>query len=411
MSRVYMDHAATTDVVPSVIEVVAEQMRVGGNPSSLYSAGRRARATVEYARELIAQVVGCDSAEIIFTSGGTEADNLAVKGLYWKRRETNPQANRILVSAIEHHAVGDAAEWLEKHEGAQLVWLAPDKQGVISPESLRHAIGDSPETVVFATVMWANNEVGTVQPVAELAAVAAEHGIPFHTDAVQAFGALPVNFRESGVTTMAISGHKIGGPMGVGALIASRSAPLAPVLHGGGQERSVRSGTIDAASIAGFGEAAKVAGQKLKTERLRLAALRNRLIEGVLASIPEARLCGASPDSIQELESGASTRRLPGNAHFIFPGCEGDSLLFLLDMAGVESSTGSACNAGVPRPSHVLLAMGLSEDEARGAQRFTLGHSSTDADVDALLAALPAAWQRAKKAGMAGATPDAGRWN
>lgn len=410
MPRVYLDHAATTPMLPQAIDAVVEQMKIGGNPSSLHSAGRSARATVEYARERIARVAGCDAAEIIFTSGGTEADNLAIKGIYWKRREANPHATRIVVSGIEHHAVGDAVEWLQAHEGAEVSWVAPDASGVVSAEAVRQAVGESPETVALVTVMWANNEVGTVQPVAEIAAVAAEFGIPFHTDAVQAFGTLPVNFKESGATAMAISAHKIGGPMGIGALIATRSAQLMPVLHGGGQERSVRSGTIDAASIAGFGAAAAEAGQNLLAEASRQAELRDRLIEGVLAAVPEAQLRGAAPESPQDRAVGAFSR-LPGNAHFTFPGCEGDSLLFLLDMAGVESSTGSACNAGVPRPSHVLLAMGLSEDEARGAQRFTLGHTSTEDDVTALLTALPGAWAQAKKAGMAGHAPDAARWN
>lgn len=405
-----MDHAATTAVLPSVVDVMVEQMKTGGNPSSLHSAGRRARATVEFAREQVAALAGGDAAEVIFTSGGTEADNLAVKGLFWKRREVFPQAHRVVVSGVEHHAVGDAAEWLQKHEGAELVWVAPNAEGVVSADAVREAIGEDPQSVALVAVMWANNEVGTVQPVAEIAAVAAEHGIPFHTDAVQAFGTIPVNFRESGATTMAISAHKIGGPMGVGALVATRAAGLTPVLHGGGQERSVRSGTIDAASIAGFGEAAKVAGQNLLGEASRLAALRNRLIDGVLVAVPEARLTGPVPESTDEIAAG-EIRRLPGNAHFTFPGCEGDSLLFLLDMAGVESSTGSACNAGVPRPSHVLLAMGMDEDTARGAQRFTLGHTSTEEDVDAVLAALPGAWEQAKKAGMAGHAPDSGRWN
>lgn len=405
-----MDHAATTAVLPSVVDVMVEQMKTGGNPSSLHSAGRRARATVEFAREQVAALAGGDAAEVIFTSGGTEADNLAVKGLFWKRREVFPQAHRVVVSGVEHHAVGDAAEWLQKHEGAELVWVAPNAEGVVSADAVREAIGEDPQSVALVAVMWANNEVGTVQPVAEIAAVAAEHGIPFHTDAVQAFGTIPVNFRVSGATTMAISAHKIGGPMGVGALVATRAAGLTPVLHGGGQERSVRSGTIDAASIAGFGEAAKVAGQNLLGEASRLAALRNRLIDGVLVAVPEARLTGPVPESADEIAAG-EIRRLPGNAHFTFPGCEGDSLLFLLDMAGVESSTGSACNAGVPRPSHVLLAMGMDEDTARGAQRFTLGHTSTEEDVDAVLAALPGAWEQAKKAGMAGHAPDSGRWN
>lgn len=410
MPRVYMDHAATTAVLPEAVQAVTEQMLTGGNPSSLHSAGRRARAVVEQARERIARALNCDAAEVIFTSGGTEADNLAVKGLYWSRTKANPAARRIIVSAIEHHAVGDAVEWLEAHEGAETVWVSPNAEGIITPEAVAQAIASEPETVALITVMWANNEVGAVQPIAEIARLAESHGIPFHTDAVQAFGALDVDFRASGATTMAISGHKIGGPMGVGALIATRAAPLAPLLHGGGQERSVRSGTIDAPAIAGFGAAAEVAGVRCAEESRRLATLRNQLIEGVRQAIPEATLNGPEPESTEQIAEGAF-RRLPGNAHFTFPGCEGDSLLFLLDMAGIESSTGSACNAGVPRPSHVLLAMGVDEGIARGAQRFTLGHTSTEADVQALLEALPAAWEQAKKAGMAAQAPDAQRWN
>lgn len=410
MARIYLDHAATTDTLPEAVDAVVAQMRAGGNPSSLHSAGRRARSTVEMARERIARVAGCDSAEIIFTSGGTEADNLAIKGLYWKRREANPAARKILVSSIEHHAVGDAVEWLEKYEDATAVWLPVDEFGVVDLETLRAEVSSDPESVALVTVMWANNEVGSIQPIAEIAAIAQEFDIPMHTDAVQAFGAIPVNFRESGVTTMAISGHKIGGPMGVGALIATRSAAMMPVLHGGGQERSVRSGTIDAASIAGFAAAATSAGENLAEESTRIAQLRNTVVERVQQLIPQATLRGPHPESNEELGS-MPWRRLPNNAHFTFEGCEGDSLLFLLDMAGIESSTGSACNAGVPSPSHVLLAMGLDEVTARGAQRFTLGHSTTAEDIEALIKALPAAFEQAQKAGLAAHTPDAALWH
>lgn len=409
MPRVYLDHAATTTVYPAVVQAVTEQMLAGSNPSSLHAAGRRARAAVEQAREQLARALNCDSAEVIFTSGGTEADNLAVKGIYWARNKANPAARRIIVSAIEHHAVGDAVEWLEAHEGAEPVWVSPTSEGVITPEVIAQAVGDSPETVALIAVMWANNEVGTIQPIAKIAELAKEQGIPVHTDAVQAFGVLDIDFRLSGVTTMAISGHKIGGPMGVGALIATRTAPLSPLLHGGGQERSVRSGTVDAPAIVGFGVAAQIASDHRLEESRRQAYLRNQLIEGVRQAIPEATLNGPEPESSGEITAG-SFRRLPGNAHFTFPGCEGDSLLFLLDMAGIESSTGSACNAGVPRPSHVLLAMGVDEGIARGAQRFTLGHSSTEADVKALLKALPGAWEQAKKAGMAAQAPDSRHW-
>ncbi len=362
-----------------------------GNPSSLHGAGRRARRAVEDARETLAAAAGAHPSEVIFTSGGTEADNLAVKGLYWARREENPRRIRILCSAVEHHAVMDTVEWLEKHEGAHVVWLPVDAEGKVRLDVIRHEIERDPESVALITVMWANNEVGTIQPVTDVVELAKPYGIPVHSDAVQAFGSVPVDFRGSGLSAMSVSGHKLGGPVGVGALFLGRAVKLTPVQHGGGQERDVRSGTLDTPAIAAFAAAAEAVTANLERERERLSVLRDRLIRGVLDSVPDAVLRGAPGNG-----------RLPGNAHFTFPGCEGDSLLFLLDLAGVESSTGSACTAGVPRPSHVLLAMGLDEDAARGAQRFSLGHNSTEADVDALLKALPEACLRARQAGMAG---------
>ena len=387
MNRVYLDHAATTDVLPAAIDAMVQQMRAGGNPSSLHATGRDARATVEYARERIARAVGCDAAEVIFTSGGTEADNLTVKGMYWKRRETDPARRRILVSSIEHHAVEETCEWLQKAEGAVIDWIPVDSQGLVDPESVRELIAQNPADVALVTVMWANNEVGTVQPIQDIATIASEYGIPMHTDAVQAFGAVPVNFRDSGVDTMAISG-------------------LTPVLHGGGQERSVRSGTIDAPAIAGFAEAAVHVIEHLEEESIRIAALRNELIAAVQAVIPQAHLSGIDPTT----EAFPGEKRLPANAHFTFEGAEGDTILFLLDMQGIQTSTGSACNAGVTRPSHVLLAMGLDEDTARSAQRFTLGHSSTGEDIARLLTALPEAYAQAAKAGLSSHLPDAQRW-
>ena len=405
--RVYLDHAATTDVLPAAIDAMVEQMRNGGNPSSLHAVGRDARATVEYARERIARAIGADPAEVIFTSGGTEADNLAVKGIYWKRREEDPQRTRILVSSIEHHAVEETCEWLEKTEGAQLEWIPVDEHGSVNPQTVRELIEKNPEDVALVTVMWANNEVGTVQPIPEIAAIAAEYGIPVHSDAVQAFGAVPINFHASGVATLAISGHKIGGPMGIGALVATRAVQMTPVLHGGGQERSVRSGTIDAPAIAGFAEAAVHSVQYLDKESARIAALRNELVAAISALIPQAHLSGENPLT----EEYPGQKRLPGNAHFTFENAEGDTLLFLLDMQGISSSTGSACNAGVTRPSHVLMAMGMDEDTARSAQRFTLGHSTTGADIARLIAALPAAYEQAAKAGLSSQLPDASRWH
>ena len=405
--RVYLDHAATTDVLPAAIDAMVEQMRNGGNPSSLHAVGRNARATVEYARERIARAVGADPAEVIFTSGGTESDNLAVKGIYWKRREEDPQRTRILVSSIEHHAVEETCEWLEKAEGAQLEWIPVDEHGSVNPQTVRELIEKNPEDVALVTVMWANNEVGTVEPIPEIAAIAAEYGIPVHSDAVQAFGAIPIDFHASKVATLAISGHKIGGPMGIGALVATRAVQMTPVLHGGGQERSVRSGTIDAPAIAGFAEAAVHSVQYLDKESARIAALRNELIAAISALIPQAHLSGENPLT----EEYPGQKRLPGNAHFTFENAEGDTLLFLLDMQGISSSTGSACNAGVTRPSHVLMAMGMDEDTARSAQRFTLGHSTTGADIARLIAALPAAYEQAAKAGLSSQLPDASRWH
>lgn len=373
------------------LAVMTRELARTGNPSSLHSAGRRARRTVEEARETLAAAAGAHPSEVIFTSGGTEADNLAVKGLYWSRRDADPKRTRILCSAIEHHAVMDAVEWLERHEGAEVAWLPVDAQGVVRLDAVESEIERDPGAVALVTVMWANNEVGSIQPIPDVVRLAARHGIPVHADAVQAFGAVPLDFHSSGLAAMSVSGHKIGGPVGVGALFLGRAVSLTPVQHGGGQERDVRSGTLDTPAIAAFAAAAEAAVANLDGEAGRLGSLRDRLIAGVQKAIPEAVLRGAPAQG-----------RLPGNAHFTFPGCEGDSLLFLLDLAGVESSTGSACTAGVPRPSHVLLAMGLDEDTARGAQRFTLGHSSTDADVEALLKALPDAYARARQAGMAG---------
>ncbi|MDQ0800591.1 cysteine desulfurase family protein [Arthrobacter sp. SLBN-112] len=387
----YLDHAATTPLTGAALTALTRELARTGNPSSLHGSGRRARRAVEDARETIASAAGAHPSEVIFTSGGTESDNLAVKGLYWSRVAEDPRRRRILCSAVEHHAVLDTVEWLERHEGAAVTWLPVDSEGVVDPGILAAELARDPGSVALVTVMWANNEVGTIQPVRRIVELAHAAGVPVHSDAVQAFGSLPVDFKESGLDAMSISGHKIGGPVGVGALLLGRSVKLTPVQHGGGQERDVRSGTLDTASIAAFAAAAEAAIAARPEEAVRITSLRDLLVDGVRERVPEAILRGAPGDG-----------RLPGNAHFTFPGCEGDSLLFLLDLAGIESSTGSACTAGVPRPSHVLLAMGLDEETARGAQRFSLGHTSTEADVDALLAALPEAYSRARQAGMAG---------
>ncbi|WP_392542723.1 cysteine desulfurase family protein [Oryzobacter telluris] len=388
----YLDHAATTPMLPAAVEALVEQAAKVGNASSLHTSGRAARAVVEESRERIAAVLGARPSEVVFTSGGTEADNLAVKGTHAARRTADPARTRLVVSAIEHHAVLDPVEHLVEHEGASVTWLEPDRCGHVSVDDLRAVLAARADDVALVSVMWANNEVGTVQPVAELAAVAHEHGIPFHTDGVQAVAHLPVRFDESGADLMTVSGHKVGGPLGVGALLARRDARLVPLAHGGGQERQVRSGTLDVPAIRSLAVALEATVGARDVETKRVMTLRDRLCEGALALGLGISVSGC-------WTAGDAARRLAGNAHLLVPGCEGDSLLYLLDAAGVECSTGSACQAGVPQPSHVLLAMGYPEAEARGALRLSLGHTSTDADVDAVLAALPGVVERARRAG------------
>ncbi len=395
--HVYLDHAATTPMLPEAVAAMSAQLPRLGNASSLHASGRAARRVVEESRETIAKALGARPSEVVFTGGGTEADNLAVKGLYWSRQAADPRRRRILASAVEHHAVLDAATWLASHAGAEVEWLPVDEVGRVDVGALSARIEHDPHSVAFVTSMWVNNEVGTVQPVAEIAAVARRHGIPFHSDAVQAIGQLPVDFAATGLDAMTVTGHKVGGPIGVGALVLRRETDLVPVLHGGGQERDVRSGTLDVPAIAGFAAAVETAAARRDELAHRLIGLREELIRQVRAAVPDAELNGdpgPGPD-----------RRLPGNAHFSFPGCEGDSLLLLLDARGIECSTGSACSAGVAEPSHVLLAMGRDEERARGSLRFSLGHTSTRAEVDALGAAIGPVVERARAAGLVNAVP------
>ena len=375
-------------MLPEAIAAMTEELAELGNPSSLHNAGRRARRIVEESREQLAEVFGARASEVVFTSGGTEADNLAVKGLYWARNSADPRHCRVLTTAIEHHAVFDSVRWLCDAHGARADWLAVDAQGLLSPDVLRAALAEHPPTAAVASVMWANNEVGAVQPVADLAAVAHEFGVPFHTDAVQAAAQLPVDFAASGADAMTITAHKLGGPVGVGALILGKGVAPVPVLHGGGQERDIRSGTLDAPAIRAFAVAAVACAERRALEAKRIAALRDDLIRQVLHAVPDAVLNGPPP----------GPDRLPGNAHFSFPGCEGDALLLLLDARNIACSTGSACTAGVAEPSHVLLAMGADEDRARGSLRFSLGHTSTQAEVDALGAAIGESVTRARRA-------------
>jgi cysteine desulfurase len=389
-SSAYLDHAATTPMFPEAVETMTAQLAVVGNASSLHGSGRRARRTVEEGREALAASFGARPSEVVFTAGGTEADNLAVKGLYWSRRDADPARTRILASPVEHHAVLDTVHWLADHEGAEVEWLPVDAYGRVHPQPFRDALARDPGSVALATVMWANNEIGTIMPVAELAEVAAEFDVPLHADAVQAVAQTEVDFAASGLAALTLTGHKIGGPYGVGALLLRREQTPVPLLHGGGQERDVRSGTLDVPAIAAFATAAELAAEQREGFARETGALRDSLIERVRTAVPDAVLNG-DPDP---------AGRLPGNAHFSFPGCEGDSLLLLLDAQGIECSTGSACTAGIAQPSHVLLAAGADPELARGTLRFSLGHTSTKADVEAVAEAIGPAVERARGAGL-----------
>jgi cysteine desulfurase len=392
---VYLDHAATTPMLPEALAAMTEQLGRVGNASSLHASGRAARRAAEQSRERLAEALGARPSEVLFTGGGTESDNLAVKGLFWARRATDSRRRRIVVSPAEHHAVLDSVEWLAKHDGAEITWLRVERTGRITPEAMADALGDGSDVAV-ASAMWANNEIGTVSDIAALAEVAHAVGVPLHTDAVQAVGQVPVDFVASGADALTMTGHKLGGPMGVGVLLLRRDAECTPLLHGGGQERDVRSGTLDVAAIVGLGTAVATTVAAHEARSVTLAALRDRLVAGVVAQVPDAQLNGAPLDDV--IAGGPG--RLPGNAHLSFPGAEGDALLMLLDANGVECSTGSACSAGVARPSHVLLAVGADTERARSSLRFTLGHTSTDADVDALLAVIGPVVERARRAGL-----------
>ncbi len=391
---VYLDHAATTPMVDEAVETLVERVRDLGNPSSLHASGRRSRRVVEESRESIAQSLGCRPGEVVFTAGGTESDNLALKGLFWARRADDGRRTRVLTTAVEHHAVLDPLDWLVRSQGAEVELLPVDADGRLDLEALHASVERDPASVAAISVMWANNEVGTVQALPEVVALAAEHGIPVHTDAVQAVGALEVDFAASGVDALTMSGHKVGGPYGVGALLARRELTMTPLVHGGGQERDVRSGTLDPPAIASLATAVELAVKRRSEHAERVAALRDRLVEGVRGVAPDAVLNGPA------LGGGVGTPvdRLPGIAHLSFPGCEGDSLLMLLDARGIECSTGSACSAGVPQPSHVLIAMGRDEMVARSSLRFSLGRTTTERDVDAVVEAIGPCVERARAA-------------
>jgi cysteine desulfurase len=371
MDRVYLDHAATTPVDPEVAEAIARVLHeTHGNPSSIYAEGRAARAAVDGAREEVAAAINADPAEIVFTSGGTEADNLALRGVLKARRE---ERDGLVTTAIEHHAVIDTARDLERYERVHVTVVGVDRYGVVDPEAIRDAIS---ERTSLVSVMHANNEIGTVEPIAEIGAICREHGVTFHSDAVQTVGALEVDVRRVPVDLLSINAHKFYGPKGVGALYVRRRTRVTTMQTGGGQEKGRRTGTENVAGIVGLGVALRIARERRPTESPRQAGLRDRLIAAVRARVPDA------------VVNGHPTDRLPNNASFCIPGTDGESLIVALDLEGFSVSSGSACTSGETEPSQVLLALGLDRELAKGSLRVTVGRSTTEAHVDRFVDAL-----------------------
>ncbi len=366
---IYLDHAATTPMVDVAMNAMVTQLAELGNPSSLHSHGRATRKTLEDAREVIAKEVDCLPTEVIFTASGTEANNIALKGLYWAGRAAGKKL--VVISAIEHHAILEPAHWLLTHEGAEVIQVPVTPDGVIDLVFLKELIDNRGQEIAVISIMHANNETGVIQPIAEVVRIAGQ--IPVHTDAVQSFKKTPLSFSTLGVIALTLSAHKIGGPLGIGALILRRTVEIPSLLHGGGQEREIRSGTLNAPSIIGF--AAAAASEHYPVDEI--TDLRDRFIAGVREVLPDAIVNGAGAD------------RLPGIVNVTFPHTQSDTLLLLMDGAGVSCSTGSACSAGVHEASHVLLAMGHTEVTAQSSLRFSFGATSTTADCDFVLSVLP----------------------
>ena len=372
---VYLDHAATTPMADAAIAAMTSSLSKIGNPSSLHTQGRATRKDVEDAREVIAKAVGALPSEIIFTGSGTEADNAAIKGLFWKSGK-----KVIAISAVEHHAVLDPARWLVEHEGAELIEIPVTKTGLIDLDFLKDLITKRGNEIALISVMHSNNETGVIQPVGEVVKIAGD--IPVHTDAVQSFTKTPLSYKELGVTSMALSAHKVGGPHGIGVLVLRRAYEIPALLHGGGQEREIRSGTLNAPSIVAFAAAVESSNY----DSARVSALRDRFESGLRASVPDAYI------------NGVDAPRLPGITNVTFPGTQSDSLLLLMDSEKVSCSTGAACSAGVHRPSHVLLAMGHTEVTAQSSLRFSCGATSTESDIDFALSVLPTVINRGRAA-------------
>jgi len=385
---IYLDHAATTPLRQELVQGYLEQLQLLGNPSSVHSSGQAARRSLEDARDLLAKVIGCHRSEVLFTSGGTESDNLAIKGLYLQRKSEDAKRTVVISAGTEHHAGIDPVEWLETQEGAESVWVPVSSNGVLDLGWLATYLNENAARVALISLMWVNNETGIITPISEVTALAAKYGIPVHSDAVAAFGHVPTNFAASGLATMSISGHKFGSPVGIGALIVARDAKVAVTSHGGGQERGIRSGTLSAPLAYTLAKAAALAEAEREELSVRLGNFKDQIVSAVKAAAPDA-------DFTRGDQPGFA-----GIVHFTFPGCSGDSLLYLLDAAGISVSTGSACRAGVAQPSHVIMAMGRSEHQARGSLRISLGYTTTQAEVDAFIQAFPVAYAGAHKAGL-----------
>jgi len=376
---VYLDHAATTPMFDVAIDAMNASLRKLGNPSSLHTEGRSTRKDVEDAREKIAQAIDCLSSEVIFTGSGTEADNAAIKGLFW-----HTDKKVIIVSSIEHHAVLDPAHWLVEHEGAELIEIPVNSSGTLDLDFLKKVVAERRSEIALISVMHSNNETGVIQPITEVVQIAED--IPVHCDAVQSFTKVPLSFKELGLFAMTISGHKVGGPLGIGALILRRAVEIPALLHGGGQEREIRSGTLNAPSIVAFAAAVEVHLYDAK----KVAALRDSFESGVIAARPDAVI------------NGKGAHRLPGISNITFPGTQSDSLLLLMDSQKVSCSTGAACTAGVHRPSHVLMAMGLTDVLSQSSLRFSFGTTNTEADVAYALSVLPGVIERGLAANAVG---------
>jgi cysteine desulfurase len=386
MPRVYFDNAATTPINGVALQAFVEQARELGNPSSLHGYGREVRKSVEEAREKIAALVGCEASEVVFTGSGTEANNLAIKGIFWKRRSEDEKRRVIITTAFEHHAILDPVHWLAEVEGAEVIEVPVTRDGYINMEFFKSAIENRSKEIALVSVIHANNEIGTVQPISEIVKIADNFSIPVHTDAIQSFGKIPFSFSELGLFAMTISAHKLGGPVGVGALILKRGVDVTPLLHGGGQERDIRSGTINAAAIVAFASAAQTAVRNREKNALYVTSLRDALKETIKADVPDA------------IFNTGHGECLPGILNVRFPNTESDSLLLLFDGEGIACSTGSACSAGVQQPSHVLLAMGLSEKEARSSLRFSLGPENSRSDIDYFHTCIKRVIERARAA-------------